>query len=310
MSNHLKMTRRQALTASAALPLAAGALGAAPAFAAAEMKGAAVANFHRFVMGDFEVTTLGVGARTVENPQGIFGMNASAAEFAAASEEAFLPTDKMQIGFTPTIVNTGAELVLFDTGLSPDAITSTLAAAGYTPDQVDKVIITHMHGDHIGGLYGEGGETFKNASYYAGAAENNHWSGADNDTYKGKVAPLAEKFTFVDDGASPVSGITGIAAAGHTPGHMTYMIESDGKGLMLIGDAANHPVWSIGHPDWEVRFDMDKAAAAATRRKILGQIAADKIPFIGYHMPFPAVGYLQAKGDGFGYVPASYQLAL
>jgi glyoxylase-like metal-dependent hydrolase (beta-lactamase superfamily II) len=91
---------------------------------------------------------------------------------------------------------------------------------------------------------------------------------------------------------------------------MAYMIESDGKQLVLGADFANHYVWSLAHPDWEVRFDMDKAAAAATRRTVLGMLAADKIPFVGYHMPWPAFGFVEAAGDNFAYVPHSYQLLL
>jgi glyoxylase-like metal-dependent hydrolase (beta-lactamase superfamily II) len=95
---------------------------------------------------------------------------------------------------------------------------------------------------------------------------------------------------------------------GHTPGHMTYMVESAGQQLVLIADLANHPVWSLAYPDWEVRFDADKAAAAASRRKVLGMLAADRIPMIGYHMPFPAAGYVAPREDGFRYVPVSYQM--
>ena len=111
-------------------------------------------------------------------------------------------------------------------------------------------------------------------------------------------------------GDSVVSGITAVEAHGHTPGHMCYRIESNGQQLMLLADLANHYVWSLAYPDWEVRFDADKAAAAAARRNILGMAAADRIPVIGYHLPFPALGYVETRGNGFRYVPASYQLQL
>mmetsp|Transcript_21243 Transcript_21243/g.27947 ORF Transcript_21243/g.27947 Transcript_21243/m.27947 type:complete len:104 (+) Transcript_21243:1-312(+) len=90
------------------------------------------------------------------------------------------------------------------------------------------------------------------------------------------VTPMAEKITFLDDGGSVTSGITAMAAFGHTPGHMTYMLESNGQQLLIAADLANHYVWSLAKPDWEVRFDADKAAAAASRRKVLGMLAADK----------------------------------
>ena len=88
------------------------------------------------------------------------------------------------------------------------------------------------------------------------------------------------------------------------------MVESDGQRLALTADTANHYVFSLQRPDWEVRFDMDKAKAAATRKKVFDMIATDKLAFIGYHMPFPAIGYLEAQGDGFRLVPASYQFML
>lgn len=301
------LTRRAALTGAAALPLAAAATSLK---AAAPMLGASGAKYNRFVLGSFEVTTLFVGSRTVEGAQGIFGMNASEEDFKAASAAANIPADKAHFFFTPTLVNTGSELILFDTGLSADGTVGALEAAGYSADQVDKVVITHMHGDHIGGLSGDAGVTFANAAYMTGSAEFDAWAKADNENFEAKMRPLAEKTTFLDDGGSPASGITAVGAFGHTPGHMNYMLESDGKQLLLTADLANHYVWSLGFPDWEVRFDMDKAAAAASRRKILGMLAADQVPFIGYHMPWPSVGYVETRGEGFHYVPHTYQLLL
>jgi len=304
----MKLTRRAALSMGASLPLAA----ALPNVAAAKgkMMGMDIAKSRRVKLGDYEVTTLLAATAARDEPQGIFGMNVSPEEFAKVSEEAFLPVDKVQFFFTPTLVNTGAELILFDTGLNANGITAAVEAAGYTTDQVDKVVITHMHGDHIGGLMGDAGETFKNAAYITGAVEHNHWSKADNKGFITKVAPLSEKMTMIDDGASVASGITSVSAPGHTPGHMGYMIESNGAQLMLIADLANHPVWSLAKPDWEVRFDMDKAQAAASRRKVLGMLAADRMAMVGYHMPFPAMGYVATKDDGFEYVPMSYQMML
>ena len=308
MTHRPSLNRRQLLAAGAALPAAT--LAAPAALAKAEMKGASSASFNRFVLGDFEVTTVLAGTRSVEGPQGIFGMNVSEEEFNAASEANFIPTDKVQFFFNPTVVNTGEELVLFDTGLSPEAITAAIGAAGYAPEDVDVVVITHMHGDHIGGLTGDAGTTFPNARYITGSTEFDHWAGAENETFEAKMRPFAEQTTFIDDGGSVASGITAVGAFGHTPGHMNYLIESGGKQVMITADLANHHVWSVAYPDWEVRFDMDKAAAAAARRKVLGMIAAEKIPFIGYHMPFPGVGYIETRDDGFRYVPATYQLVL
>jgi len=302
------LTRRHVLASAAALPLAAATTGAARA--AAPMMGVASTRFNRVTLGNFEVTTILAGTRTVPDPQNIFGMNVSADAFADASQAAHIPTDAAQFFFTPTVVNTGSELVLFDTGLNAEATTAALEQAGYTADQIDVVVITHMHGDHIGGLMAGDAPTFRNAGYVTGAQEFDAWAAMDNDGFESKVRPLAEQMTMLDDGGSVASGITAMAAFGHTPGHMTYMLESEGKQLLVAADFANHYVWSLGYPDWEVKFDMDKAAAAKTRRSILDMLAADQLPFIGYHMPWPGTGFVEKQGEGYTYVPTSYQLML
>ena len=308
MTKDIKMTRRAAIATGLAAPVAAATAGVARA--SAPMMGASIQPFRRVALGGFEVTTILAGTRTVPNPQTIFGMNVSAEEFAAASEAAMLPTDAAQFFFTPTVVNTGSELVLFDAGLNGAATTAALASAGYSADQIDVVVITHMHGDHIGGLMTDGAPTFPNARYVTGSAEFNAWDMSGNETFENNMRPLAEKASFLDDGGSVASGITAMAASGHTPGHMTYMIESEGKQIVIGADFANHYVWSLAYPDWEVKFDRDKEAAAATRRRLLAMMAADRVPFIGYHMPWPGIGFVEARGDGFHYVPHSYQLML
>ena len=301
------LTRRSLIASATALPL----MGLAQtARAKAPMLGPATTRFNRFMLGEFEVTTLLSNSLSVPDPHNIFGLNVSAEDFADASEKAKLPTDKSQFFFTPTVVNSGAELVLFDTGQSSGDITAALGAAGYAPNQIDIVVITHMHGDHIGGLMHEGSVTFPNARYVTGALEFDAWAGMGSQKFDSNMKPLAEKTTMLAPDASIISGITAVESFGHTPGHMTYMIESDVQMLLIAADFANHYVWSLAHPDWEVKFDMDKAAAAATRRKLLDMLSTDRIPFVGYHMPWPAVGYVDKHGDGYHYVPESYQLSL
>lgn len=310
----MTLTRRNALFAGAALPLAAALgsslLASTGARAAAPLAGPSTPIHYRARLGSFDVTALRAGGGPMDNPQQTFGLNVDPEEFAAVSEANFIPADRSFNTFSPAIVNTGSELVLFDTGLNPAGITAALAAAGYTPDQVDIVVLTHMHGDHIGGIVGETGPTFPNARYVTGQVEYDYWAGAGNEGFDTRVKPLADRFTFLEDGGSPVSGITAMAAYGHTPGMFGYMIESDGKQLMLTADMANHAVWSVNNPDWDVRFDMDKPAAAETRRRILGMLAADRIPFLAYHLPFPGIGYVEEDGNGFRHVPVGYQLLL
>ena len=309
MANSPKLSRRSALMGAAALPLAAAT--ATATRAAAPMLGVTQSNFRRVKVGSFEVTTLLAGTRPVENPHKIFGLNVDEETFNSVSAAEGLSTAAAQFFFTPTLVNNGSELVLFDTGLSGAATVQAIEAAGYTADQVDKVVITHMHGDHIGGISTDGTPTFANAAYITGAAEFDGWSGSGNENFDGKIVPLADQFTMLDDGGSPASGITAMAAFGHTPGHMTYMVEDGGTQLVIGADFANHYVWSLAHPDWEVRFDMDKAAAAVTRKKLLDMMATDRTAFIGYHMPWPGIGYVERNGEGgYRYAAHSYQLML
>jgi glyoxylase-like metal-dependent hydrolase (beta-lactamase superfamily II) len=306
------MTRRSALIAAASLPFAPALLSTAARAEAPAMLGSATPVFNRFKLGGFEVTTLLAGTRPVENPHGTFGLNASDAEFEQAAAQAFLPTNVAQFFFTPTLVNTGTDLILFDTGLSAEGTTAALAAAGISPDQITTVVLTHMHGDHIGGLMQADGTTptFAKARYVTGALEHNHWSAAGNEGFDKLVKPFNAQMTMLDEGGTVAPGITATLAPGHTPGHMIYHLESAGAQLVITADTANHYVFSLAHPEWEVKFDADKARAAQSRKDVFGMLAADRLPFIGYHMPFPGIGYVEAKDSGFRYVPSSYQMML
>ncbi len=303
----MHLTRRQTLQSAAALPLA-GALGLSAAPAAAQA--VAAPNHRDLTLGTMRVTPLLAGSRAQDNPHETFGTNVSAEDFAAAAAAAFLPADRTVNFFTPVVVNTGAEVILFDTGLDADGITAALAAAGYAPGDISHVVLTHMHGDHIGGLTGaEGVPTFPDAAYVTGRAEFDHWAAHGNEGFEAKVRPFAERMTFLEDGGAVAGGITAVAAYGHTPGHFAYMLDSGGAQILLLADTANHYVFSLAHPDWEVRFDADKAMAAETRRRLLGMAATDGFAVLGYHLPFPATGFIETRGEGFHFVPASYQFS-
>ncbi|QRI64067.1 MBL fold metallo-hydrolase [Shinella sp. PSBB067] len=274
-------------------------------------------------LGSFRILAVRDGIRPSGAPNETFGIGQSADAVAALLEENFLPADRFVNSFTPALVDTGSEVVLFDTGMGEggrDAgmgrLLEGLKYAGYTPDQVSVVVLTHLHGDHIGGLMEGEKPAFPNARYVTGRTEYDFWVNPERmgtpaeQGHQGvlaKVQPLAEKLTFIEDGGEVVPGITGLDAFGHTPGHMIFRVESEGRALMLTADTANHFVLSLQRPDWEVRFDMDKAQAAATRKKVFDMIATDRLAFIGYHMPFPAAGFIEKAGEGYRFVPVSYQ---
>lgn len=280
--------------------------------------------FHRFQFGDFEITTLSDGRRAGEAPEKTYAINQDPKDVAALLEENLLPTDRFVNSFTPVLINTGKELVLFDTGMGAGAreagqgkLISALEASGYKAGDVSLVVLSHFHPDHIGGLMEDGKPAFANARYAAGQREFDFWTDPARLESPAKtvaqmveknVKPLAEKTTFIDDGKEVVPGIHAIGAYGHTPGHLAFRVESDGKSLMLISDTANHSVITLQRPDWHVSFDIDKDMAVETRKRIFDMIATDRLPFIGYHMPFPSLAYLQRDGEGYRYVPETYQI--
>ncbi len=298
--------------------------------AAADSHGSDIAmsdtGINGFRLGEFEVASVNDGGLAFPDPQSIFGTDQSKEDVEALLDKNFLPKDKMVISFAPTIVKTPSDTVLFDTGngagrreAGAGKLLARLSDAGISAEDVTVVVITHMHPDHIGGLMEDGKPAFANARYVTGQAEYEFWTDEKRMSspteglaklVAANVKPLADKMSFIDDGGEVVSGISAMAAFGHTPGHMIYRLESGGRQMAITADTANHYILSLQNPDWEVRFDAIKDMAAQTRRKVYGMLAAERIPSIGYHMPFPSVGYVEPLGTGFRWVPETYQFDL
>ncbi|MGV2102539.1 MBL fold metallo-hydrolase [Rhizobium sp. 21-4511-3d] len=283
----------------------------------------ALPEINQFKLGSFKITAIRDGSNVLEKPFETFGTNQDPESVKKLLTDNFLPGDKFVNSYSPAIIDTGSDVILVDTGFGAGArergmgkLQDGLKAAGYSADDVTVVALTHMHGDHIGGMVENGAPAFKNARYVAGQAEYDFWTDKAREgtpaegghkAVLANVVPFAEKTTFIKEGDSVVSGITAMLAPGHTPGHMVFHAQSDNKQMVFTGDTANHYILSLLHPEWEVRFDMNKAEAAASRKKVFDLIATDKIAFLGYHMPFPAVGFVEKQGAGYRFVPKSYQ---
>lgn len=278
---------------------------------------------NQFNLGSFKFTVIKDGSSIIEKPYETFGSNQDPATVQALLTQNFLPTDRFVNSYSPAVVDTGSDVVLVDTGFGAAGrargngqLQAGLKAAGYSPDDITVVALTHLHGDHIGGLMEDGAPAFRNARYVAGQTEYDFWSDKAREgtpaegghkAVLANVVPLAEKTTFVGEGDAVAPGMTAMLATGHSPGHMVFHVESEGRRLVMTGDTANHYILSLGRPDWEVRFDMDKAQAVASRRRVFDMIATDRIAFLGYHMPFPAVGFVEKEEAGYRFVPKTYQ---
>ena len=318
-------TRRNVLVGMGAT----AALAAGPASAAADLAGQ-VARPMRFrgKLGAFEMIAISDGGFFRDAPRDFLAVNAEEADVSDVLQNDFYPPDFYELGFAPAIINTGNELVLFDTGIGnvrrPEAgqLRDRLALVDLTPEQIDVVVLSHFHIDHTGGLIEDGAPAFPNARYVASAVEFDYWTTSDeaaNSEFgvvklsaqfaRENVARLAEKMTFVGHGQNVARGITAMDVAGHTPGHLAFNIESEGERLVIASDALIHPSLSFRRPDWEHIFDVDGAQAAAARKSLLSMLAADRVPFMAYHMPFPNVGFAEPSGDGYRYVSVGYQFS-
>ena len=289
----------------------------------AKLHGALRASVHRFVWGEVEITSIldGAFAMGISPP---FLLDKSAEDIEQIAKNANLPVDKLENNFVPVIINTGDALVLIDTGFGKEKrgsgaghLRPLLHEAGYAPEDIDVVFITHAHPDHIGGLWEDDALAFPNAQLMIGRKEFEAWKSGDGipdqraanrEMFMTLVAPLEDRFQFLEDGDQIAAGVTAEAAFGHSPGHMMVRVESAGKQALLWSDLANHYVFSVAHPDSTVGFDDDKEKGIATRLRVLGEAADSGVLVVGHHMPFPSVGYVHREGESFRWVPAAYQL--
>lgn len=280
--------------------------------------------YYRMMLGDFEITALSDGIFPMK--VGELLSNITPAKLDAALSRAYLkdPIDESVNAF---LINTGSKLVLIDTGAgtnfgpSVGKLSSSLKASGYQPEQVDEIYITHMHGDHVGGLVADGKRAFPNAIVRAAQSESEYWlnkahmDAAPKDRKDGFQSAMnaldpyvsAGKFQPFRGNVELVPGIRAMAAFGHTPGHTVYVVESKGQKLVLWGDLMHVAAVQFPDPAVTIRFDTDSAAAVKARKEIFADVAAHDYWVAAAHLSFPGIGHLRAEpGSGYTFVPVNY----
>ena len=291
------------------------------------------AGFYRTHVGEYEITVVHDGALPLA-PYPNFGANASKDAVEQCLTDDFIePAKNMAEVVLLLVRKNGGPVTLIDAGagkmFGPVAGfgKANLAAAGVGPQDVRRVIFTHLHGDHCGGaLNDDGAIAFPNAEFYVHAAEKAFWSGPSPDLSKSGVPEearagfingthkvlnaLGDRLkTFDGDTHAIEQGLTAMLTSGHTPGHCSIRFEADGDSLVHIADLMHSISIQTRHPDWYVGFDTDRDAGVARRKQVYADLAQARQRISGAHLPFPSIGHLKTVGDAYEYVPVSWMWA-
>ena len=312
-----------ARTALLAATVAMAALTGADASASAPMVKTNAPGFHRFMLGDFEVTVLNDG--TIDLPVDTLLKGISKEQIDGILAKNFQKSP-LELSDNAFLINTGSKLVLVDTGAGTNfgptlnKMLANLKASGYQPEQIDEIYITHFHPDHIGGLIAEGKPVFPNAVVRADKRESDYWLSDENaqkapeglkgffQAAKADVTPYisAGKFRPFAGNTELVPGVKAASSAGHTPGHTTYVVESQGQKLVLVGDLVHVAAVQFPNPSVVIEFDSDSKAAEGQRAAEFAAAAKGEYLLGAAHLPFPGIGHLVSDGKGYRYLPVNF----
>jgi len=217
------------------------------------------------------------------------------------------------------LVKTGKEVVLIDAGSGPNfqptagKLQEDLEAAGISPEAITKVVFTHAHADHLWGVIDDFGDAprFPNSSYVMASDEWDFWKNPNTaetvpDWLKGMARGTARILATIENklerrkaGDSVAPGLSYMATPGHTPGHVSVLVEDGGQRLVIGGDVLANNAVSFARPDWLIGSDFDKQRAVATRKSLLDQLTTDKMPLVGFHLAWPGLGMVERNGGAY-----------
>ena len=224
-----------------------------------------------------------------------------------AMKAKYFPTGVIPFQINAFLIKTPTQAIMVDTGFGTN-IFDNIKSLGVPAEKIDTVLLTHMHGDHIGGLQKDGKATFPNATIYVAAQEKAYWLPANakplNDGAEKAFAPYGSKIKTFNPvaigtkGQEIFPGITALAAFGHTPGHTVFLVQSEGKSLLIAGDIAHVMDIQIPVPEISVTYDVDPVMARESRKKVFEYVSKNKIPITGMHLLSPGIGFLEAQTGG------------
>jgi glyoxylase-like metal-dependent hydrolase (beta-lactamase superfamily II) len=260
-----------------------------------------------FSLGSLKLASLHDAAYIIPNDGKILGVDARPGAVAKVLAKAGAPTQRIALSVNALLVKIPGHIVLIDAGLGSQAhggMMESLVKAGVSADEVTDILITHTHGDHVGGLVTAEGKLAYPKAVVRMSAKEWAWMQSQSDA-KAIVTAITPQIQVFEPGTQLLPGITPIAIKGHTPGHVGYEIVSGQSRLLDIGDTAHSSIISLADPDWIMGFDGDRALGRASRRATLAQLAKTHELVFSPHFPFPGVGKVAANGSTFTWQPMS-----